>query len=91
MRNFLSRIFEGRYGSYGSDKLTRFLIILAIILLMVSIAIEPLSFLYYLAFVDLAYCYFRLLSRNIDLRNKENRAFIGLLVFIYYFCPQINI
>lgn len=75
MQNFLRRLFHGRYGSYGSDKLTRFLLLLAIILLLVSIVFEPLAFLYYIAFIDLIYCYFRLLSKNITKRYRENEIF----------------
>lgn len=75
MREFLRRLFYGRYGSYGSDKLTRFLLFLSILLLLLSITIEPLAFLYYVAFIDLIFCYFRLLSRNITKRYRENEAF----------------
>ncbi|SFB76450.1 hypothetical protein SAMN02910398_00685 [Butyrivibrio sp. YAB3001] len=79
MRNLLRRLFHGRYGSYGSDSLTRFLLIFAIVLLLISIVLEPLSFLYYVAFAALVYCYFRLFSKNITKRYKENELFTGFI------------
>ncbi len=85
MRNFLLRFFRGRYGAYGSDSLTRFLLLLAIVLLFMSIALESLDFVFYLAIVDLAYCYFRLFSRNITKRYKENEAFKSITKKIVQF------
>ena len=79
MRNFLLRIFRGRYGSYGSDKLTSFLLGLAVALLLISLVVDPLSFLYYFAFIALIYCYYRLFSMNVTKRYKENEAFVSFL------------
>lgn len=79
MRNFLRRLFHGRYGSYGSDSLTRFLLALAIVLLLTSIVVEPLAFLYYVAFIDLILCYLRLFSRNITKRYRENEIFVDFV------------
>ena len=70
MRNFFSQFFQGRYGSYGMDKLTRFLLILSVIALIVSLC-SPFGILYYVAFALLIYSYFRLLSKNITKRYKE--------------------
>ena len=75
MRNFFSQFFQGRYGSYGMDKLTRFLLILSVIALIVSLC-SPFGILYYVAFALLIYSYFRLLSKNITKRYKENESFI---------------
>ena len=75
MRNFMRRFFKGRYGFYGTDELTRFLLRLAIVLFILSLIIVPLSFLYYIAFIILGYSYFRLLSKNIEKRNRENELF----------------
>ena len=76
MRNLLRQLFQGRYGSYGSDRLTRFLLLLAVILLLLSITIAPLAFLYYVAFIDLIVCYLRLFSRNITKRYRDNEIFV---------------
>ena len=77
MRNFFSQFFQGRYGSYGMDKLTRFLLILSVIALIVSLC-SPFGILYYVAFALLIYSYFRLLSKNITKRYKENESFIRI-------------
>ena len=76
MRNLLRQLFQGRYGSYGSDRLTRFLLLFSVILLLLSITIEPLAFLYYVAFIDLILCYIRLFSKNITKRYRENEIFV---------------
>ncbi len=78
MRDFLYRFFQGRYGAYGTDKLTKFMLAIAVILLVLSFA-TPLGFLYYLAFVLLFYCYFRMFSKNIPARYKENEAFVKVI------------
>ncbi len=75
MRSFFRRLFRGRYGSYGTDKLTRFLLVLAVICLLTSILIISLDFMYYVAFILLIYCYYRLLSKNITKRYKENEVY----------------
>ena len=78
MRNFFSQFFQGRYGSYGMDKLTRFLLVLSVIALIVSL-FTPLGLLYYVAFALLIYSYFRLLSKNITKRYKENESFLKIV------------
>ena len=77
MRNLLLRLFRGRYGAYGTDNLTRFLLVLAIITLLVSISIESLNFFYYVAIIIIVFCYFSLFSKNVTKRYKENEAFIS--------------
>ena len=75
MRDFMRRLFNGRYGSYGTDALTRLFLRAAIVMLILSLVLEPLSFLYYGTLIMLAICYFRLFSRNISKRSKENEAY----------------
>lgn len=72
MRDFLRKILTGRYGLYGTDELTRFFLRASIVLLILSLIIEPLGFLYYGTILMLAMCYFRLFSRNIPKRTREN-------------------
>ena len=78
MRNLFSRLFQGRYGSYGMDKFTRFLLTFAVILLIVSLLFTPLSFLYYIAFAIIFYGYFRLFSKNIANRYQENSSYVKM-------------
>ncbi len=75
MRNFFLRFFKGRYGSYGTDALTRFLIAIAVTLLLISIC-TPLGFLYYISFVLLIVCYYRLFSKKITVRYHENEIYL---------------
>lgn len=79
MRKLLLRIFRGRYGAYGSDTLTRFLLTLTIITLLLSITADALSFLYYIAIVLVVFSYYRLFSKKITKRYKENEAFEKLI------------
>ena len=75
MRDFLRRLLNGRYGSYGTDELTRVFLRAAIVFLLLSLLVPPLSFLYYVTFIMLAMCYFRLFSRNITKRSRENESY----------------
>ncbi len=77
MKDFFQRLFVGRYGSYGTDRLSKVLFFLAVVFLVLSIC-TPLGFLYYIAFAFLLTIYFRLFSRNITKRYHENQVFIKL-------------
>ncbi len=75
MKNIFYKFFQGRYGAYGADKLTKFILFIAAILLLLSY-ITPVGILYYVSFILLIYCYFRLFSKNIPMRYKENETFV---------------
>ncbi len=77
MKDFLRHLFAGRYGSYGTDRLCRFMFVLAVLFLILSIC-TPLGLLYYVAFALLVMLYFRLFSRNITKRYHENQVFIRM-------------
>ena len=68
LRNFL-------YGRHGSDALSFALMILFIIL---SILGQLLWWpvLYFLAYIPLILCFYRMLSRNHERRYRENEAFL---------------
>ena len=68
LRNFL-------YGRHGSDALSFALMILFIIL---SILGQLLRWpvLYFLAYIPLILCFYRMLSRNHERRYRENEAFL---------------
>ncbi len=89
MKDFLYRFFKGRYGAYGTDKLTKFLLILAVFLLVLSF-LTPVEILYYFAFALLLYCYFRIFSKNIPARYKENELFVKVLDRIVNFFRGIG-
>ncbi len=75
MKDFLYRFFQGRYGAYGTDRMTRVLLVIAALLLLLSF-LTPFGFLYYIAFIILFYCYFRMFSKNIPARYRENEFFV---------------
>ncbi len=74
----LTRFLEGRYIRYGTDALSRFLMIAALVLFVIT-SFRKLQFLNILPLAMLVYCYFRLLSRNVTARYAENEKFVKLL------------
>ncbi len=71
MREKIYRFMQGRYGS---DGLNRFLMILALVLMVLSVFGVPFSYL--LGIVCMVYAYFRMFSRNIYKRQMENSAYM---------------
>lgn len=71
MKEKLYRFMQGRYGN---DKLNRFLMVLTFIFFILSMFTTPA--LYFVGFVALIYCYFRMLSKNTYKRAAENRIYL---------------
>lgn len=71
MREKFVRFMQGRYGT---DQMNRFLSIVAIILLVLSVFGIP--FMYILALALLVWVYFRTFSRNIYKRSAENQKYL---------------
>ncbi len=84
MKDFLYRFLQGRYGAYGTDRLTKSCLTLAVILLVLSF-VTPWFFLYYVAIFMLIYSYFRLFSKNIPGRYRENETFVKFTDRIWNF------
>ncbi len=63
-------------GRYGVDELSKFLNIVLLVLLVLSIFIRS-GILYLLALGILIYSYFRMFSRNISKRYEENQKFVN--------------
>ena len=85
-------------GRYGSDQLNLALLGLSI-LMMVLGAVLGMWFRWaqvfnYLCYVPLVWCIFRLYSRNIAARRRENQAFLGFFQWLrdrehrYFHCPK---
>lgn len=74
MRNWLQRVMAGRYGV---DEYSRFLNIVALVSLVLSILFNNgLSvFFWLLAIISLVWTYFRMFSRNTYKRRAENNAY----------------
>ena len=77
MRNWLQRVMAGRYGV---DEYSRFLNIVAVVSLVLSILFNNgLSvFFWLLAIISLVWTYFRMFSRNTYKRRAENNAYLTI-------------
>lgn len=71
------RLRQFMLGRYGADQLGQFLNIAAIILLVLGIIFSRL--LETIAFILIIYGFFRMFSRNIEKRNRENQAYNAVL------------
>lgn len=69
------RFMQGRYGVYGPDLLNRFLMGMAMALMILSLFVRR-DVVYWTAFALLAYAYFRMFSKNYSKRYAENQAFV---------------
>ena len=72
IRNALQRFM---YGRYGNDQLNVFLIVLYLLLYFLSVVTEFLL-LYWLSLILIFVTLFRILSRNIPARRRENAKFL---------------
>ena len=77
MRQRLQKFISGRYGG---DQFSRFLVILAWFLIVISLFASGTAgrFVRILVSVVLVYSMYRCLSRNIEARNKENLKYLEL-------------
>lgn len=73
MKDKLQRFMIGRYGA---DELTRFLLGVTMVLIVLDLFVH--IYLVYLGGLCLIYCYYRMLSRNISRRFKENQVYLSL-------------
>lgn len=73
MRGWLQRFMSGRYGY---DRFSGFLSITSLVLVLIGALFSPL--LYWLGLILLVYCYFRILSRNVQKRYRENLKYLEL-------------
>lgn len=76
MRNLKEKFYRFMQGRYGNDQLNRFLIILAMILLVLSWFLG--DFLYLIAAAAMVYAYFRMFSKKTYKRAGENQKYLQL-------------
>ncbi|HIY62850.1 MAG TPA: zinc-ribbon domain-containing protein [Candidatus Mediterraneibacter stercoripullorum] len=92
MKEKLYRFMQGRNGV---DSLSKFLLITGVVVVLLSALFgsHPVGmFFYFLGWVVIIYCYFRMFSRNISKRYAENDAFLNRTYKIRsFFQKQINI
>lgn len=72
--NWLRRVMMGRYGV---DQLTIVVLVLSFTLTLVAQIIRS-PVLTIFSFLLLAYCYFRIFSKNLQKRYQENQRFLSL-------------
>lgn len=85
-------------GRYGSDKLNIFLLIAGVVLVLLGSILSRwfqwASILSLLCYVPLIWCIFRMYSRNIEARRRENAAFLNFFAHLkdrdhrYFHCPK---
>lgn len=73
--NFIYTHMQGRYITYGYDALSKFLFAITLILIFINL-IAGSSIISLIVLILLIYCYYRLLSKNIPQRYKENEQFV---------------
>ncbi len=81
------------YGRYGSDQLNVFLLILGVVLCLLG-SFSRLYYLGLIAYVPLIWAIFRMYSRNLEKRRRENRRFTQFFARLrdrqnrYFSCPR---
>ncbi|MBQ8799091.1 MAG: hypothetical protein IJZ55_05955 [Lachnospiraceae bacterium] len=71
MKEKFMRFMQGRYGN---DQFNRFLMIVAMVLLILSVF--GLDLLYFIAIAVMVYVYFRMFSKQIYKRSAENQKYL---------------
>ena len=65
---------HGRYGAYGTDRFTRFLIVVFLVVFVVTSFTKTKADQIFPTAI-IVYTYFRILSRNIPARDRENELY----------------
>ncbi len=77
-------------GRYGSDNLSRFLLVVWLLFIIVS-SIFRIPYFWLVELVFIFYLYFRMFSRNIPARYKENQAYLRIrnrVIRFFRFLPE---
>lgn len=75
MKERLIQFMQGRYGAYGADAFTKFLMGAAVVFMVLSVFTDVRGS-SLLVILLLIYAYFRLLSKNYAKRQAENQAYL---------------
>jgi hypothetical protein len=78
MMKFKQKMAQFMYGRRGMDEFSRFLLIAVLVLIILSCATRGIvrSIFSFAELAGLVYCYFRILSRDIYKRQKENAWYL---------------
>ena len=85
----LNRLRQFMYGRYGSDQLNTALIIAAVVLSFVNVFARSLV-IYIIQLVIMAFAVYRMFSRRIQTRLRENKAFLSVWEKIKLFFVRIK-
>lgn len=77
MNNWKYKLYRFMQGRYGMDPLGRFLLVVALVAVLLS-NFRFLHILYLPAVLLLVYVYFRMMSKNIYKRQRENQKFLSI-------------
>lgn len=79
MKEKVIRFMQGRYGAYGADALTKFLMAAGVVIMFLASAFRGKTAYFggYIFLAVMIYCYFRLFSKNVTKRYAENQAFLA--------------
>ena len=83
------------YGRYGSDKLNMVLLVTGLVISLIS-SFSGVFLLGYLSWIPFFFVLFRMFSRNIPARRRENQRFVNFLNRMkdrdnrYFNCPQCH-
>ena len=86
MNGFKDKFARFMYGRYGMDQLSRNLSLICLVLLVITMFSRS-NVLYAIALAGIIYTYFRVFSRNISKRSKENEKYLS---FHYKVVGKIN-
>ena len=75
MKTRFIRFMQGRYCTYGTDRLTKFLIALFLVVFLIT-SFTPPAWDQIFPIVIVVFTYFRMLSRNIPARYRENERYV---------------
>lgn len=79
--NFGYRFMQFMSGRYGRDKLFDFLVGFGVVISVVNLFLRS-GYLQILVYAAVGYALFRFLSRNIEVRRRENSWFVDKLNFV---------
>lgn len=80
MKEKIIRFMQGRYGAYGADALTKFLMASGLILIFISSAFTGKNtglVCFLMGWSVIIYCYYRLISKNVTKCYAQNQAFLS--------------
>ena len=77
-RSWYAGFMQGRYGERGIDEYGRFLNIVTIVFLLLSMIFRRVGIFYWIALALIIYDYYRLLSRDFTRRRRENDRYLQI-------------